>query len=174
MVNNNTRKAAIYTRVSTSDQDTRNQLHVLETFASQQNYKVVCVYRDIASGGDCNRPQFKQMLMDARMHMFSTLFIWSLDRFSREGISQTLSYIKRLKNSGVSIKSYTEGWLDTSEGGMGDLLIAIMSWMAKQERQRISERTKAGLARTDKQVGRPPGSRDKKKRRTFGYHKRWQ
>ena len=31
-----------------------------------------------------------------------------------------------------------------------DLLIVIMSYMAKMERQRISERTKAGLARTTK------------------------
>jgi DNA invertase Pin-like site-specific DNA recombinase len=40
-----------------------------------------------------------------------------------------------------------ESWLDTSDEGMGQLLIAIFSWIAKQERQRISERTKAGLSR---------------------------
>jgi len=57
---------------------------------------------------------------------------------------------------------------------MGTLLIAIFSWVAEQERKRISERTKAGLARSDKIPGRPQGSKDKKQRKNLGYLKRWE
>ena len=100
-----------------------------------------------------------------------------MDRFSREGISNTLGYLEKLGNSGVALKSLQESWLDTSDQGMGKLLIAIMSWVAQQERQRISERTKAGLIRAKadgKSLGRPSGAKDKGRRKKSGYLLRWQ
>ena len=93
-----------------------------------------------------------------------------MDRFSREGINNTLSYLKHLKNHKVSIRSYQEPWLDTSDTGMGELLISIFSWVAAMERKRISERTKAGLANA-KNVGKR--GKDKKKRDNLGYKLRW-
>lgn len=116
------------------------------------------------------------MMKDARVHKFEILYIWALDRFSREGILKTVSYIKKLQSYKVAIKSIQEPWLDTSDNAMTELLIAIFSWVAKQEAIRISERTKAGLERIKadgKKLGRPKGSKDKKKRDNFGYKKRW-
>ena len=165
-----TRFCAIYSRVSTSEQNIENQVELLKNLSTQQNCKVFKIYRDKVSGGSANRPQFQQMLKDARLRKFEVIYVWSLDRFSREGINNTLSYLKLLKSQGVSLKSMQEGWLDTSDDGMGELLIAIFSWVAKQERIRISERTKAGL-RNAKNVGkRGP---DKKQRDNLGYKLRW-
>ena len=81
----------------------------------------------------------------------------------------TLSYLKRLKENGVYIKSLQEPW-DTRDEGMGNLLIAIFSWVAEQERRRISERTKEGLKKA-KNVGKR--GKDKKPRRKSGYYLRW-
>jgi len=167
------RKAVIYARVSTSEQNVDNQIEKLKTLSSVQNFKVEKIYIDVMSGGAANRPKFRQMLDDARLRKFDTIFVWSLDRFSREGINNTLSYLKRLKQHNVSLKSLQEPWLDTSDSGMGELLIAIFSWVAEQERKRISERTKAGLARTDKKLGRPKGKKDSKPRNKAGYYNRW-
>ncbi|MFC1958461.1 hypothetical protein ACFLV6_00855 [Chloroflexota bacterium] len=53
-------------------------------------------------------------------------------------------------------------------GEIGEILYAIAGWVARMECQRRSERTKAGLDRAirqGKKLGRPRGSRDKKKRR---------
>jgi DNA invertase Pin-like site-specific DNA recombinase len=165
-----TKKCAIYVRVSTDEQNLDNQIKQLETFASLQNYKVVEVYKEIMSGGSANRPQFQRMLDDARLRRFDVILVWSLDRFSREGINNTLSYLKRLKVHNVSLKSLQESWLDTGDTGMGELLIAIFSWVAAQERQRISERTKAGLVNAKNVGKRGP---DKKKRDNLGYKLRW-
>jgi DNA invertase Pin-like site-specific DNA recombinase len=170
MENKTTRNCAIYCRVSTDEQNLDNQFKQLETFASLQNLKVVETYKDVMSGGSANRPQFQRMLDDARLRKFEVILVWSLDRFSREGINNTLSYLKRLKNHNVSIKSLQESWLDTSDTGMGELLIAIFSWVASQERKRISERTKAGLVNA-KNVGKR--GKDKKKRDNLGYKLRW-
>ena len=116
------------------------------------------------------------MFNDANKRAFDLLLIWALDRFSREGISNTLGYLERLKRSGIAVKSLQETWLDTRDDGIGQLLLAIFSWVAGQERKRIRERTLAGLKRareSGKRLGRPLGSKDKKVRRKSGYYMRW-
>lgn len=173
------KKVAIYARVSKVDesQDPMNQLKPLRSWADSLGFEVVQEYVDFVSGGNSNRPQFQQMLSDAKQRKFNTILTWSLDRFSREGISNTLHYLETLKKNGVALKSLQEGWLDTSDESMGQLLIAIFSWVAAQERARISERTKAGLIRAKengKMLGRPNGARDKKRRKRSGYLLRWQ
>lgn len=164
------KRAVIYARVSTGEQNLDNQIDKLKIMQSLQNYTLVHTYVDITSGGSANRPDFQQMLEDARMRKFDIILVWSLDRFSREGINNTLAYLNKLKAHGVSIKSLQEPWLDTSESGMGDLLIAIFSWVAEQERKRISERTKAGLVNA-KNVGKR--GKDKHPRNKLGYYRRW-
>lgn len=116
------------------------------------------------------------MLEDANNRKFDLLLISALDRLSREGISNTLGYIERLKRNGIAIKSLNENWLDTRDEGIGQLLLSIFSWVASQERKRIVERTKAGLERAKKegkQLGRPLGSKDRKERRKSGYWLRY-
>jgi DNA invertase Pin-like site-specific DNA recombinase len=77
-----------------------------------------------------------------------------------------------LKICGVKVLSYQESWTE-APGELGELLFAIAGWVARMESQRRSERTKAGLMRLvtqGKKLGRPKGSRDKRKRkrrRTF-------
>ena len=165
-------KAVVYARCSTNEskQDVNNQITPLKKLAEALNFDITGEYIDYASGGDSNRPQFQQMLNDAKRHKFDVVLIWALDRFSREGILNTLSYLKILKQSNVALKSLQESWLDTREEGMSELLIAIFSWVASQERKRLRERIKAGIKKKDK-VGMR--GRDKKQRKKSGYYLRW-
>lgn len=165
-------KAIKYLRVSTNEnrQDINNQREPLNKLAEALGFELVGEYLDYASGGNSNRPQFQQMLQDARSHKFDLILIWSLDRFSREGILNTLSYLQTLKKNNIAIKSLQESWLDTRDEGVGELLIAIFSWVAYQEKKRISERIKAGL-RGKQNVGKR--GKDKKRRRRSGYFLRW-
>jgi len=167
-------KIAIYARVSKNDesQTPENQLIPLRDYARALKGEIVKEYVDLASGGNGDRRGFLKMLEDSDKHKFNLLLIWSLDRLSREGISNTLGYLERLKRNGIAIKSLQESWLDTRDEGLGQLLLAIFSWVAQQERKRIVERTKAGLARAKRKgkcLGRRPGSKDKKRRRKAGY-----
>jgi len=157
-------KVAIYARVSTDDkgQDVENQLTILREWAKHQGFIEVMEYKDEGiSGANSNRPAFIKMRMDARQNLFKGILIWSLDRFSREGISNTLAYIEDLRKYGVFLRSYQESWLDTSDEGTGRLLLAIMSWVASFERQRISQRIKAGIQRR-KNLGNYKGGRPRK------------
>ena len=177
-MNKENKTCCLYARVSTRDkgQELENQLVPLREEAERMSLTIFKEYTDKVSGGNSNRPEFQQMLRDAKARKFDMILVWSLDRFSREGISNTLHYLEELKRNGVSLKSLQESWLDTSDEGMGQLLIAIMSWVAKQERVRISQRTKAGLVRAKengKSLGRPNGSKDKGRRKRSGYLLRW-
>ena len=162
-------KVALYARVSLDKndhknkrfQDPENQLSALREYASAMNYVVIEEYIDRMSGANPARPEFRRMLKDARMRRFQGIIIWKLDRFSREGIMNTMAYIKQLKERGIWLKSMTESWLDTSQEGITDIVLAIMSWAAAEERKKISERTKAGIVRR-RAIGQWRGGRPKK------------
>jgi DNA invertase Pin-like site-specific DNA recombinase len=142
-------KVAIYARVSTRDkgQSTDNQLPDLRSYAMVHGWSIYKEYAEEESGGTANRTQFQKLFADAHQRKFDLVLFWSLDRFSREGALPTLQHLNLLESYGVGFKSYTEQFLD-STGIFKDAVISILAVVAKQERVRLSERTKAGLART--------------------------
>lgn len=150
---------ALYARVSTRDkgQDTENQLSQLRAFAGTQGWTVVHEYVDRATGKHSDREQFQKLFNDASMRKFDLVLFWSLDRFSREGVLETLNHLQRLSSYGVGYRSFTEQYLDSC-GVFKDAVLSILSTIAKQERIRLSERTIAGLEKARKQGrigGRP-------------------
>jgi DNA invertase Pin-like site-specific DNA recombinase len=140
-------RVAIYARVSTKDkgQDTENQLHQLRAFAEQHG-SIYKVYTDQESGGKADRTAFKQLLLQAYQKKFDLVVFWRLDRFSREGALATLRYLKELKDQGVNYKSFTEPYLD-SLGPFGDVIVSMLATIAAQDLIKISENTKAALAK---------------------------
>jgi DNA invertase Pin-like site-specific DNA recombinase len=152
-------QVALYARVSTRDrrQDTENQLAQLRTFATAQGWSVVNEYVDRASGKRGDRAQFLRLFEDASRRKFDLVLFWSLDRFSREGVLETLHHLQQLAQYGVGYRSFTEQYLDSC-GIFKDAVLSILATIAKQERIRISERVHAGLAKARKQGrigGRP-------------------
>jgi len=161
-------RVSIYSRTSTTDQDPGNQSAVLTDWAEQRGYEVVAVYEEQESAWKAgHQRELANLLDDARKRKFDAVLVWALDRLSREGPLAILSLVNRLKICGVKVLSYQESWTE-APGELGELLYAIAGWVARMESQRRSERTKAGLARVvaqGKKLGRPPGSKDKRKRK---------
>jgi DNA invertase Pin-like site-specific DNA recombinase len=152
-------RTALYARVSMKDkrQDTENQLSQLRQFCETQGWTVTEEYVDRASGKRSDREQFQKLFVDASQRAFDVVLFWSLDRFSREGVRETLNHLERLTGYGVNYRSFTEQYLDSC-GIFKDAVLAILAVIAKQERVRLSERTLAGLAKARKQGrvgGRP-------------------
>jgi len=150
-------KCGLYVRVSTSKQETENQLGQLRDFALSVGWQVVVEYVDQLTGKNSDRAEFQRMFQDASRRKFDVLLFWSLDRLSREGALETLQHLNRLTGYGVQWRSLTEQYLD-STGMFRDAVISILAVVAKQERVRLSERTRAGLERARKQgkvLGRP-------------------
>lgn len=158
-------RVALYARVSTDDQTPQNQLSELRGWAEAQSYKVAGEYVDFASGAR-RRERLDDLFDDARRRKFDTVAIWSLDRLTREGPLATLLYIHRLNVLGVKVYSHQEPYLDPRLP-FYESIIAFLADIARWERERRSERTKAGLRRAvaqGKRLGRPKGSRDRRKR----------
>ncbi|MFC2065681.1 recombinase family protein [Chloroflexota bacterium] len=161
-------KAVIYSRVSTDEQFTTNQVSILNEWAGTRDFAVAEVYQEQESawkGG--HQRELARLLDDARKRKFDVVLVWALDRLSREGPLAILTLVNKLKICGVRVISYQESWTE-APGELGELLYALSGWVARMESQRRSERTKAGLARVKangRKLGRPLGSRDKKKRR---------
>lgn len=154
------RKCLIYARCSTRDQETENQLAQLRDYARKQDWQVVDKIIDVASGGKSSKERegLDKVFQLAHRKAFDVLLFWALDRFSREGSRKTIAYLTILDDCGVDWHSYTEQYL-SSLGIFKDCIISLLSTLAKQERIRISERTKAGLDRTKRvngtRLGRP-------------------
>jgi len=155
---------ALYARVSTQDgkQDPETQLGELRAWAGRNGEQVVAEYVDQASGAKADRSALHRLLKDAHTRRFDTVRIWALDRLSREGIAPMLRYLEQFEAAGVRVLSLRESWLDT-KSPVTPLLIAVLAWVAEQERARIRERVVAGVRRAQKHgtrsgkaIGRPP------------------
>jgi len=153
----------IYARVSVRDrQDFSNQLIALREFAAKQGWRIYCEYIDQITGSTDDRAQFRQMMQDASQRKFDVLLFWALDRLSREGALETLQHLQRLTSYGVGWRSFAEQYLD-STGIFREAVISILATVAKQERVRLAERTRAGLERVRRQgkkLGRPTAKVD--------------
>lgn len=101
---------AIYARVSTKDkgQTNENQLRELRAFTERLGYAIYQEYGDQGSGGSAERPQFQQLFLDAHQRRFDVVLFWSLDHFSREGVTETLKHLQKLQAAEVQFKSFTE------------------------------------------------------------------
>ena len=155
-------RIALYARVSTRDkgQDYENQLRELRAFVARKatdGWVLANEYTDKVSAKNDNRPAFRRLYEDASRKEFDMVLFWSLDRFSREGVLETLQHLQRLTSFGVEWFSYREEYL-RSVGVFRDAVLAILAAIAKQERVRLSERVQAGLSRARAQgkvLGRP-------------------
>jgi DNA invertase Pin-like site-specific DNA recombinase len=155
-------RIALYARVSTKDkgQDHENQLRELRAFVARkagEGWALAEEFVDKVSGKTADRPAFRRMFEAASRKEFDLVLFWSLDRFSREGVLETLQHLQRLGSYGVEWFSYREEYL-RSIGVFKDAVLAILAAIAKQERIRLSERVQAGLSRARAQgrvLGRP-------------------
>jgi len=150
-------KVGIYSRISKETSDNTNQLLILREYCQKMEYEIFDEYVDVVSGGSPNRVEFNRMMLDASQRKFDMVLFFALDRLTREGTRKTIQYLQMLEDYGVKYKSYSEQYLDSS-GIFKDVIISLLSTLAKQERIRTGERVRAGLVRAKSQGrigGRP-------------------
>ena len=164
-------------RVSSSDQSIDTQRELLEKWATDRGFVIVETYEVEKSAwrGD-HHPSLRQLYQDASHGKFDVVLVQALDRLGREGPGPTLEVWKTLLGYGVQVASWREPFVESIASVAGqalaELLVMISGWIARQESELISQRTKAGNDRRRREglpVGRQPGAKDRKKRNTGGY-----
>jgi DNA invertase Pin-like site-specific DNA recombinase len=149
------KRAAIYVRVSTAEQDTDMQETELRQYVESRGWEYV-VYRDKAQSGAKNdRPALNAMLSDLRRRKFDVVVVWKLDRLARS-LKQLLTIGEECRSLGVDLVSLRQN-IDTTLPA-GRLTFQILGAVAEFERELLRERVRAGMAqarRTGKHLGRP-------------------
>jgi DNA invertase Pin-like site-specific DNA recombinase len=157
-------KAAIYTRVSTADQNVGMQLDELRAYCERRGLEVAEEYVDSAvSGAKESRPALNRLLADARRRRFDAVLVYRYDRFARS-LRQLVNALGEFDALGIHFISLHEG-VDTSTPS-GRLVFGIFASIAEFERSLITERVKSGQAaakRRGVRFGRPRADVDTEK-----------
>jgi len=154
-------RAAIYARVSTSDQNNAIQVRELTEYVQRRGWELTVVYQDQMSGAKASRPGLDRLMADAHQRRFDAVLVWKLDRFGRS-LVRCVSGIHELASLGVRFIATSQG-LDTDESNPASkLLLHILAAVSQFERELIRERVSAGMraaqargTRSGKPIGRP-------------------
>ena len=155
-------RAALYARVSTSDQSCERQVDDLTAFAERGGYEVVGVFKETASGTVASRAARNQIIELAQARQIDAVLVTELSRWGRstQDLLDTLHRLAGWKVSVVAMSGMTFE-LDTPHGRM---MATLLAGIAQFERDLLSERVKSGLAAArarGKKLGRQPGQRPK-------------
>ncbi len=135
-----------YVRVSSTDQNEDRQIIAMqENGVPEKN-----IFIDKQSGKDFERPQYKKMLKKLRAG--DLLYILSIDRLGRnyEEIQRQWRYLT--KEIGIDIRVIDMPILDTRPYKdllgtfISDLFLAVLSFVAENERDNIKKRQAQGIA----------------------------
>lgn len=161
-------RAAIYARVSTTDQNPNLQLDELGQYAEARGFNVIGRFIDQGiSGARARRPQLDALMNAAKRREFDALLVWKLDRLARS-VRHLTAVAGELEALGVDLIVPGQA-IDTSTP-TGRLLFNMLGSIAEFERDLIRERVVAGMKaaqRRGKVVGRPKRlQRDQRERIT--------
>ena len=150
------KRAAIYLRVSTTDQNVENQRRAIEQYCQLQGWRVAKVYEDVGvSGAQDRREGLDALKKDATKNRFDVVLVWKFDRLARS-TQHLLEVLALLQRYGVDFVSTTEA-VDSSTPA-GKMVLTFLGAIAEFEREIIRERVVCGLERAKAngvQLGRP-------------------
>lgn len=150
-----------YARVSAKDQNEERQVKKLLELGVEERF----LFIDKQSGRDFNRPRYqamKDMIREGDL-----IYVDALDRLGRDydGIIEEWKWITRERNADIIILE-NETLFDSRKfkamGDMGKLMetqfLALLAYVAEQERKKIRQRQAEGIAiakENGKRLGRP-------------------
>ncbi len=163
-------RAAIYVRVSTTEQDYKAQHAALEYECQRRGWEPV-IFPEKVSGMDSDRPEYRRLVRAVEGGEIQHVLVWALDRWSRaEKFTDAIDAVLDIERRGVKFHSLKEPMLDTPENGAPDfgrqVLLALLPVVATFESQRRRDRVRLAMmaikngTRTTRS-GRPPGRQAK-------------
>jgi DNA invertase Pin-like site-specific DNA recombinase len=149
-------KAAIYCRVSTTEQNASMQVEELRAYCARRQWEIAEEFIDAGvSGSKESRPALNRLLADAKRRKFDAVLVYRYDRFARS-LRHLVNALAEFDALGIHFVSLHEG-VDTSTPN-GRLVFGIFASIAEFERELIRGRVRSGLAAAKargKRLGRP-------------------
>ena len=156
-------RTAIYSRVSTNDQEVSNQILELKEIASRKGYQIVTEFSDEGISGSKGRDQrsgFDNLIKGAIRKDFDMILVWSVDRLGRS-LQHLISFLDEIHSVDCDLYIHQSG-IDTSTPA-GKMMFQMCSVFAEFERGMIRERVLSGQSRAKsegKHIGRPSNLND--------------
>jgi DNA invertase Pin-like site-specific DNA recombinase len=159
--------AAIYIRVSGSEQTAETQRQPCVDYCTEHGWNIVNVFSDHAKSAYKNvkRPEYDKLLCMVKQRRIKHVVVWSLDRWTRRGPKELRYTINFLSMHDCKLHSVKEQWIESINmpGSLGEtfkeFMLGIVGWLAESESQRKSERVKDSIrykkALEKGKVGRP-------------------
>jgi len=151
------KRAALYVRVSTGEQNTEAQERALREYVTRRGWQIHKIYRDHGvSGASSNPPARNELMRDCRRGSVDIVAVFKFDRFARS-LNALITGLEMCRSLGIDFVSVTEE-VDTSLPA-GELVFQMIGAVAQFERSLIGERVKSGLANAKAKgriLGRPP------------------
>ena len=150
------RRVAVYARVSTIDQSCEPQLHDLRQYVSARGWECEEYVDQGVSGTRDRRPGLDRLLAAVRARRVDVVVVAAFDRFGRSvrHLVETLELFRHLHVEFISLREQ----VDTGSP-LGQAVFTIIAAIAQLERSLIAERVRAGLRRAraeGRRLGRPP------------------
>ncbi len=148
-----------YARVSAKDQNEDRQVIAMH----EVNVENENIFVDKQSGKDFKRPQYKKLMR--RLKANDLLYIKSIDRLGRNYKEIIEQWRIITKDKQVDIVVLDMPLLDTRRGKdlmgtfLSDIVLALLSYVAENERESIRQRQAEGIAAAKERgvrFGRPP------------------
>ena len=165
----NKTKACLFIRVSTAQQDYDRQISDLTEYCQQKGYAIAKVIATKITGTKtlADRQDLQELLSAANRNEFQKIIVSEISRIGRNArdIRNTIDQLHRKK---IAVVFKNLGGLESiddsgNESFVTNIIIAIYSELAQEEKRILSERIKSGLAearRKGKRMGRPEGAED--------------
>lgn len=167
MVNKST-KVCLFIRVSTQQQDYARQILELTQYCEDKGFTITKTIATKISGVKKyeERPDVQELFLAAKAKQFDKVVVSEISRIGRNAkdIRNTINY---LHDRGISIVFKNLGGLESLDDGgnesfVTNIIIAIYSELAQEEKRILSERIKSGLQSAKakgKHIGRPEGTK---------------
>lgn len=152
------KRVALYVRVSTSEQTTKNQKRELIAASKRQSWQIVKIFEDAGISGAkdrSGRPGLDALLKSVTRKEIDLVAAWSVDRIGRS-LQDLVHFLSDLHSKGVDLYLHQQG-LDTTTPS-GKAMFQMLGVFAEFERAIIRERISVGLRRAraeGKHFGRP-------------------
>ncbi len=151
-------RAAIYCRVSSSDQTCERQERDLLAYSNRAGFKAIGVWKEVGSGSKEDRQERKQVLALAQDQKIDIILVTELTRWGRSTMD-LLNTLHDLQAWNVSLIAQTGLQFDLRTP-QGKLIASMMASLAEFERDLIRERIRSGIAAAKARgqiFGRRPG-----------------
>ena len=158
-------RAALYCRVSTSDQSCARQERDLTAFAERAGYEVIGAFKETGSGVKAERGERRKVFALAQRREIDAVLVTELSRWGRS-TTDLLATLKELQARRVSVIALNGMTFDLSTPH-GRMIATVLAGIAEFERELIQERIRSGIAAAKargKRLGRQLGQRPKSDR----------